>query len=245
VPLYLLVVAATVSRAVPLDFPAECVVTDVGACVQGGGGGEYASTFVSSFFYFDTLGTLAQLNHSVTARQTLVGGNYELLRCSSGQAAGPEPTAGCDFEPHPDYWIALLWRRLMGSTVLLTPTVHGGDAAALRVHAHCTAQPAKPGSVTLAFANMDESVTFSIDGSASSIISGARTEYRLKQANSSQPLEEARELMFNDSPAPLVVGTGALPALVGGKAVAGASLIVAPATIGWAVFADAKAPACM
>ena len=53
---------------------------------------------MSSFGYFDTLGTLAQLNHSVTAWQTLVGGNYELLRCSSGQAAGPEPTAGCDFE---------------------------------------------------------------------------------------------------------------------------------------------------
>ena len=46
---------------------------------------------------------LSRLNHSVLARQTLVGGNYELLRCSSGQAAGPEPAAGCDLEPHPDY----------------------------------------------------------------------------------------------------------------------------------------------
>jgi hypothetical protein len=203
---------------------------------------------VSSFGYFDTLGTLAQLNHSVTARQTLVGGNYELLRCSSGQAAGPEPTAGCDFEPHPDYYIALLWRRLMGSTVLPTPTVNGGDAAALRVHAHCTAQPAKPGSVTLAFANMAETVTFSIDATAigGSITSGTRTEYRLKKANTSQPLEEVRELVFNDDPAPLAVGTtGALPALVGTKAVAGASLIVNAETIGWAVYADAKAPACM
>lgn len=216
---------------------------------QGGGGGEYASTFVSSFGYFDTLGTLAQLNHSVTARQTLVGGNYELLRCSSGQAAGPEPTAGCDFEPHPDYYVALLWRRLMGSTALLTPTMHGGGdaaAAALRLHAHCTAQPATPGSVTLAFANMAETVTFNIVGGSSSIISGARTEYRITKANSSQPLEQARELIFNGGPAPLFVGTtGALPALVGDKEAAGASLIVAPETIGWAVFADAKAPACM
>ena len=28
---------------------------------------------------------LARLDHAVLARQTLVGGNYELLRCSSGQ----------------------------------------------------------------------------------------------------------------------------------------------------------------
>ena len=60
---------------------------------NGGGGGTYASAFVSCFFYLDTLGTLARLNHSVTARQTLVGGNYELLRCSSGQPTGPEPGA--------------------------------------------------------------------------------------------------------------------------------------------------------
>ena len=52
---------------------------------NGGGGGEYASTFASSFWHVDALGLLARLNHSVLARQTLVGGNYELLRCSSGQ----------------------------------------------------------------------------------------------------------------------------------------------------------------
>jgi hypothetical protein len=43
---------------------------------NGGGGGTYASTFVSSLWYLDALGTLAELNHSVLARQTLVGGNY-------------------------------------------------------------------------------------------------------------------------------------------------------------------------
>ena len=133
----------------------------------------------------------------------------------------------------------------MGNTVLLTPSVHGGDAAAdsnLAVHAHCTAKPATPGSVTLAYANMAESVTFTIDGAS---ISGARTEYVLKQANSSQPLEQARQLVFNDDPAPLAVGTGAVPALAGKSVAAGVSLVVAPVTIGWAVFADAKAAACM
>lgn len=44
--------------------PADCLLTRTG-------GGEYASTFVSSFGYMDTLGTLASLNHSVFARQTV------------------------------------------------------------------------------------------------------------------------------------------------------------------------------
>ena len=100
---------------------------------NGGGGGEYASTFVSSFGYFDTLGTLAQLNHSVTARQTLVGGNYELLRCSSGQATGPEPRAGCDFEPHPDYYIALLWPVQNPCCVLLCAALTLNDTGPSRV----------------------------------------------------------------------------------------------------------------
>ena len=25
---------------------------------------------------------------------------------------------GCDFEPRPDYWVALLWRRLSGGVAL-------------------------------------------------------------------------------------------------------------------------------
>lgn len=127
---------------------------------NGGGGGEYASTFVSSFGYMDTLGTLASLNHSVFARQTLVGGNYELLRCSSGQITGPEPAAGCDFEPHPDYYVALLWRRLMGGTVLDAPMLTGTGLAAadqhVRLRAHCT-EGATNGSLTIAFANTAES----------------------------------------------------------------------------------------
>ena len=93
--------------AVPAD-PTTTTTTTTTGPHNGGGGGTFASTFVSSFGYVDTLGTLARLNHSVLARQTLVGGNYELLRCSSGQDAGPEPGTGCDFgfrATSPGYWV--------------------------------------------------------------------------------------------------------------------------------------------
>eukprot|EP01052_Picozoa_sp_SAG31_P018006 SAG31_NODE_1257_length_9081_cov_7.585838_5_plen_210_part_00 len=181
---------------------------------NGGGGGEYASTFVSSFGYLDTLGTLAALNHSVFARQTLVGGNYELLRCSSGQPTGPEPAAGdlslldaaddahatdsitcmfvlccraplqgCDFEPHPDYYVALLWHRLMGTKALSSPVIAPASAEtvqSVRLHAHCTAG-GKAGSISIAFANMADTVSFELALPAS--FGTIREEYHLTAAN--------------------------------------------------------------
>ncbi len=52
--------------------------------------------------------------------------------------------------PRPNYWAALLWRRLMGTTVL-DPGIP--VRAGLHVYAHC--QPATPGGVTLLVINTD------------------------------------------------------------------------------------------
>ena len=38
------------------------------------------------------------------------------------------------YEPNPDYWAALLWRQLMGHTILDATS----DDAALRAYASCT-----------------------------------------------------------------------------------------------------------
>ena len=132
----------------------------------GGGPGNISMTFASSFGYLDTLGTLARLGHSLLARQTLVGGKYELLRCTTGDDAG----YGCDLEPHPDYWVALLWRKLMGTSVLEAPfivqhrTLKGDKGEDnwrkyLRFHAHCTRHQTD-GSVTVAFSNPHPTKSF-------------------------------------------------------------------------------------
>ncbi|KAG7358330.1 glycosyl hydrolase family 79 protein [Nitzschia inconspicua] len=119
----------------------------------GGGPGNISRSFASSFSYMDTLGQLARLNHQVLSRQTLVGGKYELLRCSTGGQLG------CDFEPHPDFYVALLWSRLMGRIVLRPPrfrTVVIGDSKwtnDLHFHLHCSNDHFQRGSITLAFSN--------------------------------------------------------------------------------------------
>ena len=253
---------------------------------NGGGGGEFSSTFVSSFGapccsqesvarcfvvssalrlthavewhaeigYLDTLGTLASLNHSVFARQTLVGGNYELLRCSSGQPTGPEPTAGCDFEPHPDYWVALLWRIHMGATVLsvprLEPSASTEAADYVRLYAHCATVSTNTtstggGPLSIAFANTADSVTFRLT-LPKSLWSQRRDEYHLTAANRSQGFS-SRRLSLNGGSALTVSDDGIMPPLTprSQESLLNGVLILEPVSLGYVVFPDAKVRACM
>ena len=99
------------------------------------GGDFWASTFLDSFRYLDQLGRLAKAGVQVVAHNTLAASDYGLL---------DEMT----LRPRPNYWAALLWRRLMGTTVL--------DAGAYRgthVYAHC--RRGVPGEVTLLAINTE------------------------------------------------------------------------------------------
>jgi hypothetical protein len=71
----------------------------------------------------------------VVAHNTLASSDYGLL---------DEQT----LRPRPNYWAALLWRRLMGTTVL-DAGAHNGT----HVYAHC--RRAIPGAVTLLAINTD------------------------------------------------------------------------------------------
>jgi hypothetical protein len=88
-------------------------------------------TFLDTFRYLDQLGRLAKAGVQVIMHNTLSGSDYGLL---------DEIT----FQPRPNYWAALLWRRLMGRTVL-DPGVP--ERAGLHVYAHCNA--AAVGGVTV------------------------------------------------------------------------------------------------
>ena len=99
-------------------------------------GAAWDATFIDSFRYVDQLGRLARQGASAVFHQTLVGGNYGLL----------DPVT---FQPRPNYWAALLWKRFMGSTVLDA----GNGADGLHLYAHCT--PHKRGAVTMLAINLN------------------------------------------------------------------------------------------
>ena len=85
------------------------------------GGDRWASTFLDSFRYLNQLGDLAKRGVQVHMQNTLAASDYGLLQ---------EYT----FEPRPNYWSALLWRRLMGTTVL---DAGAASSPSLRVYAQC------------------------------------------------------------------------------------------------------------
>jgi heparanase 1 len=101
------------------------------------GGNPWASTFLDSFRYLDQLGRLSKAVVSVVTHNTLASSDYGLL---------DETT----FTPRPNYWAALLWRKLMGTTVLDAGVPL---AAGQHVYAHC--QRGTPGGVTLLIINND------------------------------------------------------------------------------------------
>ena len=84
------------------------------------GGNPWAETFLDSFRYADTLGRLAKGGVSVLFHNTLASSEYGLLQWKT-------------FEPRPNYWTALLWRRLIGTVVLDA----GPSREGMHLYAHC------------------------------------------------------------------------------------------------------------
>ncbi len=101
------------------------------------GGDTWAAQFVDSFRLLDQFGSLAQKGVRTIMYNTLTGSDYGLL---------DEHT----FEPRPNYWAALLWKRTMGKRVLDPGIVTTGQ---VRVYAHC--MNGANGGVTLLVLNID------------------------------------------------------------------------------------------
>ena len=109
------------------------------------GGDRWASTFLDSFRYLNQLGTLARRGVRVHMHNTLAASDYGLL---------DENT----YTPRPNYWSALLWRKLMGTTVL---DPGGAHATSLHLYAHCLRN--RPGGVVLLAINTGRDASQSFD----------------------------------------------------------------------------------
>ena len=108
------------------------------------GGNPWGATFLDTFRYLDQLGRLARQDVQVVAHNTLVASDYGLL---------DEKTLA----PKPNYWGALLWRKLMGTTVL-DP---GPSPEGLHLYAHSLRN--HPGGVALLVINTSRTQAQSID----------------------------------------------------------------------------------
>ncbi len=177
------------------------------------GGNPWAASFLDTFRYLDQLGRLAKARVQVVMHNTLAASDYGML---------DENT----LEPRPKYWGALLWRRLMGTTVLDAgvPITLG-----LHVYAHC--QRGAPGGVSLLVINNDR------DASHALTLPVASIRYTLDAAELS-----ATEVRLNGSALKLGAGDR-LPPMQGIPAAVGVSTF-APATITFLAMPAAANKAC-
>ena len=194
---------------------------------QCGGEPGVSDTFESGFFWLDQLGRVARTGQPVVVRQSLSGASYGFIDDT-------------DLSPNPDYFLSVLWKRLMGSKVL-GGLVTGGDS--LRAYAHCTAETAPnyvPGAVTVAALNL------ATDAAAKVRLpffpSGSVDLYAL-----SAPALDSKTVNLNGVPL-AVAADGSPPALLPLQLPASSGapcFTIPPASYAFAVLPHANAAACM
>jgi heparanase len=109
------------------------------------GGNPWASTFLDSFRYLDQLGRMSKRGVQVHMHNTLASSDYGFLDDGT-------------LTPRPNYWAALLWRRVMGTTVL---DAGPSPAPSLHLYAHCLR--GQPGGVALLAINADQGTSQTIE----------------------------------------------------------------------------------
>ncbi|XP_068043952.1 LOW QUALITY PROTEIN: heparanase [Anomalospiza imberbis] len=109
----------------------------------GGGAPRLSNTYVAGFMWLDKLGLSARWGIDVVMRQVFFGaGTYHLV--------------DANFEPLPDYWLSLLYKKLVGTKVLQVGLA-GANKRKLRVYLHCTSSlnpKYRGGDVTLFALNL-------------------------------------------------------------------------------------------
>jgi heparanase len=177
------------------------------------GGDPWAADFIDSFRYLYQLGSLSSKGVQVIMHNTLNASDYALIDEST-------------LQPRPNYWAAVLWRRLMGIKVL---DAGGTPNADLYLFAHCLR--GQPGGVALLAINADKTSAHEL------AIPEKSTRYTLTSADlmSSSVQLNGAELALT--------AAGDLPAL-DGAALNSGNVELAPASITFFAIPKAHNQAC-
>lgn len=177
------------------------------------GGDPWSSTFLDTFRYVDQLGRLARQDVSIVFHNTLAASDYALIDDRT-------------WLPRPNYWAALLWRRLVGEVVLDA----GRQAGDLHAYAHC--QKNRPGGVTVVVVNLSRTAQARLH------LDRPAQRYTL-----TAPELESADVYLNGRRLALA-GRDRLPALRGTATRRGA-IALPPASITYLAVPGAANPACI
>lgn len=91
------------------------------ASAWGGGSPKYSDKFIACFIWLDKLGTAAKNGIDVVVRQSIFNGYYALISDT--------------YEPNPDYWISILFKKLVGTRVI---SCFNSTGSRVRLYCHCS-----------------------------------------------------------------------------------------------------------
>ncbi|CAK8676761.1 unnamed protein product [Clavelina lepadiformis] len=120
------------------------------ASAFGGGAPGMSNSFIDGFTWLDKLGMASKMGVDMVIRQSFIQSNYDLV--------------DSNFDPLPDYWLTLIYKRLVGPQVLnvtlqkclqKTGSCRSVTHGHFRMYAHCTKSTVYPhGSVVIYFINL-------------------------------------------------------------------------------------------
>jgi hypothetical protein len=174
------------------------------------GGDRWAATFIDSFRYLDQLGRLAKDDVDVVMHNTLAASDYGLL---------DERTN----EPRPNYWAALVWSRLMGTTVL-----DSGVPVGRGLHLYAHSLRGRPGGVALLAINTSRDDAVDLDVPTA----GERYELSADELESPSVRLNGAELRLDRDELPVLTGARTDPG----------TTTIAPSTIVFLALPDARNP---
>ncbi|XP_055722570.1 heparanase-like isoform X3 [Salvelinus fontinalis] len=221
-----------VIKTVDLASPGKKVWLGETSSAYGGGAKGLSDTFVAGFMWLDKLGLGAKLGLDVVIRQVLIGsGTYHLV--------------DDNLDPLPDYWLSVLYKRLVGPEVLSIEAFSIlGKTKRVRVYLHCTNKKStsyKSGAITLFALNLSKSPA-SI--AVPAMVSNSTVEAFVLQ--SEQPGEEglySKSVKLNGEVLKMV-DDRTLPSLQGTPLAAGEHLRLPGYSFAFYLLSEAQALAC-
>uniref|UniRef100_A0A4W3JI07 Heparanase n=1 Tax=Callorhinchus milii TaxID=7868 RepID=A0A4W3JI07_CALMI len=198
----------------------------------GGGAPDLSNKYVAGFMWLDKLGLSAKLGIDVVVRQALFGaGYYQLL--------------DKHLNPLPDYWLSLIYKKIVGTEVLDVNIVQSDEAddGKLRVYMHCTKKNSEAygnGSVTMFAINLSDKDKYLC--LCESLCNKTIQQFLLEPGDRKAGLY-SQSVRLNDEVLSMV-DRETLP-VIRGKQLAPGSIIRLPGfSYAFYVIQDAKAPAC-
>ncbi|XP_068609262.1 heparanase [Brachionichthys hirsutus] len=215
-----------VLEEVQLVSPRKPIWLGETSSAYGGGAEGLSDAFVAGFMWMDKLGLAAELCVDVVMRQVLVGGAfYDLI--------------DGNLDPLPDYWLSVLYKRLVGPEVL---EVKSAGSKTVRLYLHCANRNSYgSGAVTLMSMNLSEKpATISVPALASS---GTVEAFVLESGQPGQEGLSSRSVKLNGEVLKMV-DDKTLPDLHGRLLPPSDHLQLPAFSLAFFVIADAPAAGC-